>query len=100
MGKTIFVGNLRHRVTDSDLREVFKQYGTVESAQVITDRDTGRSRGFGFVEMPNDQEAQAAISEISGQVMNGRALIVNEARELTGRTGIRPSKYGGRRPIR
>jgi cold-inducible RNA-binding protein len=92
MGKTIFVGNLSHRVTDSDLRAVFQQYGTVESAQVITDRNTGRSRGFGFVQMPNDQEAQAAISEISGQVMNGRALIVNEARERRGRTGIRPSK--------
>jgi RNA recognition motif-containing protein len=98
MSKTIFVGNLDYQVTDSDLRQLFQQYGTVDSVQVIIDRDTGRSRGFGFVDMRNDQEADAAIRDINGQAMNGRPLTVNEARKRAGRanTGERPG-YGGRR---
>ena len=100
MAKTIFVGNLNHLVTDSDLREAFQQYGKVDSAQVITDRDTGRSRGFGFVQMSNDHEAQVAIKELSGQEINGRTVTVNEARPRPERTGsISGPKYGGRRRI-
>jgi cold-inducible RNA-binding protein len=80
MSKKIFIGNLSFLVKDSDLMALFQQYGAVDSAQVITDRETGRSRGFGFVEMANDEEAESAIHALSGQEMNGRALTVNEAR--------------------
>ncbi len=80
MAKTIFIGNLSSIVGDSDLREWFQQYGTVNSAQIIKDRDTGRSRGFGFVEMARDHEAQAAIAALNGQEMYGRAVTVNEAK--------------------
>ena len=99
MPKTIFVGNLSHLVTDSDLREAFQQYGKVDSAQVVTDRDTGRSRGFGFVQMRNDHEAQVAINELNGQKMNGRALTVNEARSRPERTGAGRPKHRSRRRI-
>lgn len=80
MAKKLYVGNLPYGVTDNDLQNLFLTYGTVESAQVIVDRDTGRSKGFGFVEMRNGDEAQAAISALNGQELNGRALTVNEAR--------------------
>lgn len=83
MGRKLYVGNLSYNVTDSDLASMFEAHGTVESAQVIMDRDTGRSKGFGFVEMKTDQEAQAAASALNGQEVEGRALTVNEARPKT-----------------
>jgi len=93
MGKKLYVGNLTYGVTDSTLEQMFAAHGTVQSAQVIMDRDTGRSKGFGFVEMGSDQEAQAAIAALNGKKVEGRALTVNEARPKTeggGRGG-----YGG-----
>jgi RNA recognition motif-containing protein len=83
MGKKLYVGNLAYGVTDADLLKMFEAHGTVQSAQVIMDRDTGRSKGFGFVEMGSDQEAQAAVAALNGQQMDGRALTVNEARPKT-----------------
>jgi RNA recognition motif-containing protein len=83
MGKKLYVGNLGYAVTDSDLTKMFEAHGTVESAQVILDRDTGRSKGFGFVEMKTAQEAQAAIAALNGQDLGGRALTVNEAKPRT-----------------
>ncbi len=80
MGKKLYVGNLTYDTTDGDLEQMFAAHGTVESAQIIMDRDTGRSKGFGFVEMKSDQEAQAAIQALNGQDRGGRALTVNEAR--------------------
>ena len=74
VGKKLYVGNLGYGVTDDQLREMFGPYGAVQTAQVITDRDTGRSKGFGFVEMASDQEAQAAITAMHGQQSGGRAL--------------------------
>lgn len=76
----IYVGNLEYKVSDNDLREVFEEFGEVTSAKVITDRDTGRSKGFGFVEMADDEEAQAAIEELDGAELDGRAIKVNQAR--------------------
>jgi RNA recognition motif-containing protein len=87
VGKKLYVGNLSWGVTDSQLQEMFSPYGTVVSAQVIADRDTGRSKGFGFVEMGSDQEAQAAISGMHGQMVEGRPLTVNEARPKEGGGG-------------
>ena len=78
--KKIFVGNLSFSSTEGDIRELFEQYGTVDSVAILTDRDTGRSRGFGFVEMGNDGEATAAIQALNGADINGRPLTVNEAR--------------------
>jgi RNA recognition motif-containing protein len=97
MGKKLYVGNLAYGISDSDLEQLFAQYGTVQSAQVIMDRDTGRSKGFGFVEMANDQEAQAAINGLNGQESQGRALTVNEARpkESGGGGGGGGRGYGG-----
>src|SRR5436853_7114415 len=83
MGKRLYVGNLTYGSTDASLRQLFEAHGTVTSAQVIMDRDTGRSKGFGFVEMASDQEAQAAIAALNGQQIEGRALTVNEARPKT-----------------
>jgi cold-inducible RNA-binding protein len=80
MSRKLYVGNLGYGVTDSDLVSMFEPHGTVESAQVILERDTGRSKGFGFVEMKTDQEAQAAIAALNGQDAGGRSLTVNEAR--------------------
>ena len=80
MGNKLYVGNLSYDVQDRDLQELFAQHGTVSSARVVTDRDTGRSKGFGFVEMGTDGEAEAAISALNGQEVAGRALTVNEAR--------------------
>lgn len=87
MGKKLYVGNLVYSMSSSDLESLFSQYGTVTSAQVIEDRDTGRSKGFGFVEMSSDQEAQAAIDGLNGQDQNGRPLTVNEARPREDRGG-------------
>jgi RNA recognition motif-containing protein len=80
MGRKLYVGNLTYGVTNSTLEQMFAAHGTVESAQVIMDRDTGRSKGFGFVEMKTDQEAQAAIAALNGKEVDGRALTVNEAK--------------------
>jgi RNA recognition motif-containing protein len=80
MGKKLYVGNLSYQVDSSALEQLFSPHGKVESAQIINDRDTGRSKGFGFVEMANDAEAQAAIAALNGQQHEGRALTVNEAR--------------------
>jgi RNA recognition motif-containing protein len=90
----LYVGNLSYDTTDSDLQQLFAEHGTVQSAQVVMDRDSGRSRGFGFVEMSNDEEAQAAIGALNGKEVNGRALTVNEARPREDRGGR--SGGGGR----
>src|SRR3954449_8329253 len=89
MGRKIYVGNLSYNVNSSDLEQLFSQHGTVQSAEVISDRATGRSKGFGFVQMGTDDEAQAAISALNGHENDGRALTVNEAkpREERPRTG-------------
>jgi RNA recognition motif-containing protein len=102
MGKKLYVGNLTYGVTDSTLEQMFAAHGAVQSAQVIMDRDTGRSKGFGFVEMGSDQEAQAAINALNGQQVDGRALTVNEAKPRENRSGGGGSGggrggYGGRR---
>lgn len=105
MGKKLYVGNLGYGITDSDLTKLFEPHGTVESAQIIMDRDTGRSKGFGFVEMGSDQEAQTAITALNGQDSGGRALTVNEAKPRTeggrsgmgGRGGSGRGGYGGKR---
>ncbi len=80
MGKKLYVGNLSYNVSSSDLEQMLAPHGTVQSAEVVSDRMTGRSRGFGFVEMSSDEEAQAAITALNGQEQDGRALTVNEAR--------------------
>jgi RNA recognition motif-containing protein len=97
MGRKLYVGNLSYGVSDSDLQQLFESHGTVVSAQIIMDRDTGRSKGFGFVEMGTDEEAQAAISALNGQEHNGRALTVNEARPREDRGGGGGGRggYGG-----
>jgi RNA recognition motif-containing protein len=82
--KSIFVGNLSFSTTEDELRTLFEPYGAVQRVSIITDRDTGRSRGFGFVEMPNDSEAEKAIAAINGSSLGGRTLNVNEARPRTG----------------
>jgi RNA recognition motif-containing protein len=99
----IFVGNLAHEVTDEDLRGLFETYGEVASANAIKDKFTGKSRGFGFVEMPVKSAAQTAITELNGKEVKGRAINVNEARPRTesrsGGPGRRPGGGGGgRRP--
>jgi RNA recognition motif-containing protein len=83
MGRKLYVGNLSYGIGDSDLERIFSAHGTVQSAQVIMDRDTGRSKGFGFVEMGSDAEAQAAVTALNGQEVEGRTLTVNEARPKT-----------------
>src|ERR1035437_6475506 len=87
MGKKLYVGNLSYDVDSSTLQELFGAHGTVESAEVIQDRDTGRSKGFGFVQMGTDAEAQAAIAALNGQQHGGRALTVNEAKPKETRPG-------------
>jgi RNA recognition motif-containing protein len=87
MGKKLYCGNLSYNVANSDLDQIFGEFGTVQSAEVIMDRDTGRSKGFGFVEMQNDQEAQAAIAGVNGRDHDGRTLTVNEARPREARSG-------------
>jgi RNA recognition motif-containing protein len=96
MGKKLYVGNLTYDVTDSTLEQLFAAHGTVQSAQVIMDRDTGRSKGFGFVEMNSDAEAQAAIAALNGKEVDGRALTVNEARPKAEGGGGRGGSGGGR----
>jgi len=91
----IYVGNLAYRTTKDDLREAFEQFGTVTSADVITDRETGRSKGFGFIEMANAQEAENAINGMDGKELDARTLKVNEARPMTPRQG---GGGGGFRP--
>jgi RNA recognition motif-containing protein len=83
----MYVGNLAYSVTEADLRAAFEAFGTVESASVITDRDSGRSKGFGFVEMPNNSEADAAIKALNDTAMSGRNIKVNEARPRENRSG-------------
>jgi RNA recognition motif-containing protein len=96
MGRKLYVGNLTYGVTNSDLEKMFEPFGRVESAQVIMDRDTGRSKGFGFVEMGSDQEAQAAIAAMSGKEVEGRQLTVNEAKPREDRGGGGGGRgYGG-----
>ena len=87
MPVNIYVGNLSYQTTEDTIRDLFIQHGQVEEVRLITDRETGRPRGFGFVTMPNDTEAQAAIAAINGQDFEGRALNVNEARPRTGGGG-------------
>jgi RNA recognition motif-containing protein len=97
MGKKLYVGNLTYGVTDSDLLKLFEAHGAVQSAQVIMDRDTGRSKGFGFVEMNSDREAQAAIQALNGKEVDGRSLTVNEAKPKTEGGGGRGGSGGGGR---
>ena len=94
MGNKLYVGNLPYSVSDSDLQQSFGQFGTVTSAKVMMDRETGRSKGFGFVEMGSDAEAQAAIKGMNGHNMGGRDLVVNEARPMESRPP-RTGGYGG-----
>ena len=91
MGNKLYVGNLAYSVRDDSLQQAFGQFGTVTSAKVMMDRDTGRSKGFGFVEMGSDAEAQAAINGMNGQALEGRAIVVNEARPREDR----PGGFGG-----
>jgi RNA recognition motif-containing protein len=95
MGTKLYVGNLSYSVDGSQLEEMFQQFGQVVSAQIINDRDTGRSKGFGFVEMSSDEEAQAAIAGLNGQQHGGRALTVNEARPREDRGGGGGGGRGG-----
>ena len=91
MGNKLYVGNLAYSVRDESLQSAFSQFGTVTSAKVMMDRETGRSKGFGFVEMGNDAEAQAAVNGMNGQALEGRPLVVNEARPRE----ERPGGFGG-----
>jgi RNA recognition motif-containing protein len=99
VAKKLYVGNLSYAVTDNDLHNLFEPHGTVQSAQVIMDRENGRSKGFGFVEMDSGEQAQAAIAALNGQDVNGRALTVNEARPREDRgdsnRGFAGSRDGG-----
>jgi RNA recognition motif-containing protein len=97
--KKLYVGNLSFDATDTDLRQMFEPHGAIESAKVATDRDTGRSRGFGFIEMSSNSEADSAIAALNGHEVGGRALVVNEARPKTsgfggGRSGGNDSRRG------
>ena len=96
MGNKLYVGNLPYSVRDNDLQQAFGPFGTVTSAKVMMERDTGRSKGFGFVEMGSDAEAQAAINGMNGQPLGGRSLVVNEARPMEPRPP-RTGGYGGGR---
>src|SRR3954449_11445766 len=95
MGRKIYVGNLSYNVTSSDLEQMFTAHGQVQSAEVISDRATGRSKGFGFVEMGSDEEAQAAITALNGTEHDGRRLTVNEAKPREPRSGGGGGGYGG-----
>lgn len=97
MAKNLYVGNLPYTISDSELQSLFEAHGSVQSAQIIIDRDTGRSKGFAFVEMGNDAEAQAAIAALNGKEVSGRALTVNEARPREERKGPRGFGGGGSR---
>lgn len=93
MGNKLYVGNLPYQVRDSDLEQTFSQFGSVTSAKVMMERETGRSKGFGFVEMGSDAEAQAAINGMNGQSLGGRSVVVNEARPMEQRP--RSGGFGG-----
>ncbi len=95
MAKNLYVGNLSYNTSDSDLRQMFEAHGNVESARVIMDRETGRSKGFGFVEMSNNEEAESAIAALNGQELDGRDLTVNEARPREDRGGRGGGGGGG-----
>ncbi|WP_428421069.1 RNA recognition motif domain-containing protein [Methylibium sp.] len=95
MGNKLYVGNLAYSVRDDDLQQAFGEFGSVTSAKVMMDRDTGRSKGFGFVEMGTDAEAQAAVEGMNGQSLAGRAIVVNEARPREERPGGFRGPYGG-----
>ena len=95
MGNKLYVGNLPYGVRDEELNAAFSEFGAVQSAKVMMDRETGRSKGFGFVEMGSDAEAQAAINGLNGQAIGGRAVVVNEARPREERPGGFRSPYGG-----
>ncbi|AEG94924.1 RNA recognition motif domain-containing protein [Ramlibacter tataouinensis] len=95
MGNKLYVGNLPYSYRDSDMEQAFSQFGTVSSAKVMMERDTGRSKGFGFVEMSSPAEAQAAIEGMNGQQIGGRGLVVNEARPMEPRTGGGGGGFGG-----
>ena len=95
MGKKLYVGNLGYNVTSTDLEKLFAQHGSVRSAQVIEDRASGRSKGFGFVEMDSDSEAQAAISALNGTNLEGRTLTVNEAKPRPAQGNRRRGGGGG-----
>ena len=97
MGKKVYVGNLNYTATDGELEQLFAPFGKVDSAQVIMDRMSGRSKGFGFVEMGSDQEAQAAIQALNGKDHMGRPLTVNEAKPREDRGGSRGGGFGGGR---
>lgn len=97
MGKKLYVGNLAYSVNNASLEDLFSQFGEVQSAEIIMDRETGRSKGFGFVEMGTEQEAQAAIAALSGKEHEGRALTVNEAKPREPRTGGFGGGGGGNR---
>lgn len=99
--KKLYVGNLSFDYTEEDLRQLFEPHGSVESAKLATDRDTGRSRGFGFIEMSSNSDAELAITTLNGREIGGRALVVNEARPKTtgfggGRSGFDGGRSGGR----
>ncbi len=96
MAKKLYVGNLAYGVTDTDLQDLFAPHGAVQSAQVVKDRETGRSKGFGFVEMDSGEEAQAAVDALNGREVSGRALTVNEARPRAERSGPQPGYAAGR----
>lgn len=95
MGKKLFVGNLSYNMGDNDLHQLFAAHGNVASAQVIMDRDSGRSKGFGFVEMGSEQEAQAAIAALNGTPLDSRNVTVSEARAQAGRGDGGRGKFGG-----
>ncbi|MBL8204680.1 MAG: RNA-binding protein [Blastocatellia bacterium] len=99
MSMKLYVANLDFQITDEDLQGLFAPSGTVESASVITDRETGRSRGFGFVQMSSQEEGQKAITQLNGMDVKGRSLVVNEARPRENRTGA-SGGYGGNRSSR
>ena len=93
----IYIGNLSYSVTESSIKDLFEGFGQVTTAKIVTDKFTGSSRGFGFVEMPNDDEAQKAIAELNGKEFQGRKMVVNESRprETTGRENRAPRREGG-----
>jgi RNA recognition motif-containing protein len=97
MGKKLYVGNLPYTIDDQTLTSEFSKFGTVTSAKVITDRETGRSKGFGFVEMETDDQAESAISQLNGQPMGGRNINVSEAKPQTDRPRGGGSRFGGGR---
>ena len=95
MGNKLYIGNLAYSVRDDDLHQAFSEFGSVDSAKVMMDRDSGRSKGFGFVEMSNNEEAQAAINGMNGKSLSGRDMIVNEARPREERPSGGRGGFGG-----